>query len=203
MSPPRRSHTHHPQRQRLAQAAARLIAEGGEQEIIRARRKAAAQLGINAPEQIPELDEIEQALRDYQRLFQSHSQPIELQQLRQTALQAMRLFKFFQPHLSGPLVSGIADHHSPIQLHLFADNSETLVIFLLQQQIPFEQDEQTVQTGRNRTEQRIRFRFVAAETPVELTLFPLVGLRQRLFDRDGRALQRLSMTQLERLLEQD
>lgn len=192
------------QRVLLAQTAARLMAESGLRDFAAAKRKAAEQLGIHHSRNLPCNEEIEAALRDYQRLFQHDSQHQQLHQLRQIALQAMRLLSPFSPRLVGPVLTGSADQHSPIHLHLFANTNEEVGIFLMEHQMPFEQGERHVHYSRERGEQRPLYRFIAGEHTVELDVFPADGLRHSpLSPIDARPMQRASLTQLQQLLEDE
>ena len=56
-------------RHRLAHEAAKLMAEGGIRDYHQAKLKAAARLGIHDDASLPRNREIEDALREYQRLF--------------------------------------------------------------------------------------------------------------------------------------
>ena len=192
------------QRILLAQTAARLLAENGLRDFALAKRKAAEQLGIHHSHNLPDNKEVEAALREYQRLFQHDRQGQQLHSLRQAALQAMKLLTSFSPRLVGPVLSGTADQHCPVELHLFADTSEEVGIFLMQHKIPFEQAEQSVQYTRGKEEQRPLYRFFAGENAVELTVFTVNGLRQSpLSPIDGRPTQRASRENLKRLLEDE
>ena len=68
------AHTHaqtrtRERRQHLAFEAARLMAEGGIRDYHQAKLKAAQRLGIHDDASLPRNCEIDEALRDYQRLF--------------------------------------------------------------------------------------------------------------------------------------
>jgi hypothetical protein len=203
----RRAPSHHrdpQQRILLAQAAARLMAESGLRDFAAAKRKAAEQLGIHHSHNLPGNEEIEAALRDYQRLFQHDLQQQQLQQLRQVAQQAMQLLAPFSPRLVGPVLTGSADQHSPIQLHLFPDTSEEVGIFLMEHKIPTEQDERHILYPGGREEQRPLYRFIAGESRLELTIFPTNGLRQSpLGPIDGRPMHRANLAELQRLLDNE
>ena len=75
-------------RHRLAHEAARLMAEGGIRDYHQAKLKAAERLGIHDDASLPRNREIEDALREYQRLFtgESHAEGLALQALRQAPL---------------------------------------------------------------------------------------------------------------------
>ncbi|HEY9148574.1 MAG TPA: hypothetical protein VIQ22_06145 [Gammaproteobacteria bacterium] len=203
----RRAAPHHDAQLRLliAQTAARLMLEEGLRDFASAKRKAVAQYGVSAGgKNLPRNEEIQAALEQHQRLFRSDQQPQLLQQLRHTALQAMQLLRPFDPCLVGPVLDGSADEHTPVYLHLFAATAEEVLIFLLEQQIPFEQGERRVQYANGKTEQRAKFSFIAGETEIQLTVFPPQGRRQApLSPVDGRPQQRADRRQLERLMEQE
>ena len=78
-------------RRRLAHEAARLMAESGIRDYHQAKLKAAERLGIHDDASLPRNREIEDALREYQRLFQGDVQA-GLQQRREAALRAMEFF---------------------------------------------------------------------------------------------------------------
>ena len=190
------------QRLLLAQAAARIMAEHGTRDFSLAKRKAAEQLGIPHGRHLPGNDEIEAALREYQQLFQHNRQPQQLETLRQTALQAMRLLAPFSPRLVGAVLNGSADLHSPISLHLFADTSEEVTIYLMEHQIPFDQGERRLHYAGGREETRPLLRFYAGESALELTLFSPHGLRQPpLSPVDGNTMHRANLSELQQLLD--
>lgn len=204
MGHPPNHHRNAQQRILLAQAAARLMAESGQRDFSAAKRKAAEQLGIHQRRNLPDNDEIETALREYLQLFHHHSQNQQLHQLRQTALKAMSLLAPFSPRLVGSVLSGSADQHTPINLHLYAESSEQLAIFLMEHNIPFNQSEQRIRYAGGGEEQRPLFSFFAGENALKLTIFPLNGQRQApLSPIDGRPMQRASRIELEQLLEDE
>ena len=189
-------------RQVIAEAA-RILAEGRANSFEAARRKALERLGAAPLRQLPSNAEIEQALIEYQRLFQADSQPQALRELRQSALKAMRLLERFEPRLVGPVLSGSADANSIVYLHLFADYPEQVATFLMDHHIPFEHDERRVRFGPEQWELYPLFRFVAGDAVVELTIFPAQGLRRPpLSPVDNRPMRRGDAAAVERLLKQ-
>lgn len=168
-----------------------------------AKRKAAAQHGIYGNKNLPTNEEIQAALLEYQRLFRSETQPKILQHQRDTALQAMKLLADFKPCLVGPALSGGADEHTPVYLHLFADTAEEVLVFLMEHQIPYQQGERRVQYANGKTEYRAKFSFIAGDTEIQLTVFPLQGRRQApLSPVDGRPQERADQARVEELLYQ-
>ena len=61
-------------RERIAHQAARIIAEDGLQNYASAKHKAARQIGAPDTHNLPDNDEVERALRDYQAIFQRDEQ---------------------------------------------------------------------------------------------------------------------------------
>lgn len=165
-----------------------------------ARRKAASRLGIKL-RQAPDNASIELAMQQYRELFQGTDMQQQLDDARRAAFQAMHLLENFDPHLVGPLLTGKVLPEAPIYLHLFADTTEQLALFLHDKNIPFQQTERTV---RYTTDERISlplFRFIAGNTTFELTVFPLHGLRRRpLSPIDNKPMQRADIRAVQQLI---
>lgn len=185
----------------LAHLAARLVAVDGINDYLAAKRKAAARLGVNNRQQLPSNQEIEQALTDYQRLFQGATQPQLLQQLRELALEAMSMLRAFRPRLAGAVADGTAGRHSEISLHLYADAIEDVAMQLIDHAIPYESCERRVRVNAATVSNYPAYRFLASGYPVVLIIFPLKDRNQTpLSPTDGRAMLRLSAAELRRLL---
>ncbi|MDX1455873.1 MAG: hypothetical protein R3217_10505 [Gammaproteobacteria bacterium] len=192
-------------RRLIANEAARLIAEEGIRDFLKAKRKAAMRYGVSEREGgFPTNQEIEQQVFEYQRLFQADSQPAELRRLREAACQAMKLFRDFQPRLVGQVLLGHATRHSDIQLHLFADSPEFVVMHLIDREIPFETIERRFRqtTGDHVTVPA--YRFLAGEITVDAAVFPETGIRAAPASPvDGRPMKRASLADLENLLDEE
>lgn len=190
------------QRQHMAQLAARLMAEQGIRDFRIAKQKAAQHLGIDVRNSIlPRNTEIEAALAEHQRLFASHEQPGQLRAMREAALEAMKLFAQFKPRLVGDVLTGLADAHSDIQLHVFAEQSETFDLFLDGQGIPYEIVERRYRVGRDAHRFYPAFRFVAGEHRFEATLFAATEIREAPRSLvDGRPMERATPAHVERLI---
>src|SRR6202451_4399696 len=117
-------------RRALAQEAARIMAQHGIHEFLTAKRKAAERLGVADASALPRNTEIEDALAEYQRLFDAGSHELTLTAQRRAALHAMHWLSGFEPRLVGPVLSGTATAHADIQLHVFADCAENVVLKL-------------------------------------------------------------------------
>jgi len=73
-------------RRALAQEAARIMAQHGIHDFLTAKRKAAERLGYTDFSALPRNTEIEQALVEYQRLFDAGTHAQSLQAQRRAAL---------------------------------------------------------------------------------------------------------------------
>jgi hypothetical protein len=130
-------------RRQLAYIAARMIAEDGA-DYATAKRKAASQAGLADANLLPDNQEIEEALREYQELYQKDEQPAHLRHL---AVKVMREFEGFRPALVGAVLSGTAGQFSDVNLHLYTDDPKALSIFLLNKRYRFEEGTKRVQRG--------------------------------------------------------
>ena len=191
-------------RHRLAHEAARLMAEGGIRDYHQAKLKAAERLGIFDDASLPRNREIEDALREYQRLFLGDSQAGDLRARREAALHALEFFVHFEPRLVGPVLDGTADRNSPVALHLHADDAEAVARFLEDQRIPAESRTRRMRLDRERSEDAPVWLFAAEGLTFDLTVLPLDQLRQApLSSLEEKPMKRASLTQLRTLLAED
>jgi len=187
-------------RQRLAQEAARLMAEGGSRDYQQAKLKAALRLGIADEASLPGNREIDEALREYQRLFQPDNASA-LRLRREAALRALEFFAVFEPRLVGPVLDGTADALSPVTLHLHSDDADAAARFLEQHGIPAEVRSRRVRLDRERNGEFPVWLFSADDIAFDLTVLPHDVLRQApLSAIDQKPLRRASAAQLRQLL---
>ncbi|VCU69510.1 hypothetical protein PIGHUM_01573 [Pigmentiphaga humi] len=175
-------------RQEIAAAAARMIAEDG-LDYSTAKRKAVRLLvgpgTLPRGDVLPDNDEIESEVRDYQALFMGDTQPARLASLRQVALSLMELLEPFRPYLAGPVWNGTAGEHTDIALQCFADSSKEVEIFLINRGIKYEVGERPDFRGRGKVE---ALYFVWQDEGVMLSLYDEQALRGALKPGpDGRA----------------
>ena len=145
--PKQRSRRDNNLRRHIAHQAARLIAVDGVADFAAAKWKAARQAGLADSNLLPDNEEIEEALREYQALYQSEDQPAHLRRLREIALKAMRELESFRPALVGSVLSGTAGQHSDINLQLFADDTKALTMYLVNSRRRFEEGTRRVRRG--------------------------------------------------------
>jgi hypothetical protein len=188
-------------RHRLAHEAARLIAESGIRDYHLAKLKAAERLGIHDDASLPRNREIEDALREYQRLFHGDAQAGDLRRRREAALRALEFFAGFDPRLVGPVLDGTADNHAPVALHLYTDDAEAVTRMLDQHGIPAESRSRRLRLDRERQAEFPVWLFSAEELTFDLTVLPLDALRQApLSGVDEKPMKRAAAAQLRALL---
>ncbi|QDH69169.1 hypothetical protein [Marilutibacter alkalisoli] len=209
--PHARQHVHHAQmhaqtrtrerRRHLAHEAARLMAESGMRDYHQAKLKAAQRLGIFDDASLPRNREIEEALREYQRLFAGPGHAEGLRARREAALRALEFLQAFSPRLVGAVLDGIADAHSSVQLHAYSDDAEAVMRFLEQHGIPAESRMRRLRLDPDRTADLPVWVFSAEELTFDITVLPFAALRQApLSSVDGRPMKRASASQLRELL---
>jgi len=134
-------------RRHIAYIAARMMAEDGIADYHAAKTKAARQAGLADSNLLPDNSEIDEALREYQGLYQKEEQPAHLRRLREVAVKVMREFESFRPALVGSVLSGTAGRYSDVNLQLFADDSKAITMFLLNRRYRFEEGSRRVRRG--------------------------------------------------------
>jgi hypothetical protein len=189
-------------RRALAEEAARIMSDQGIGDFLQAKRKAAERLGVHDVSALPKNVEIEAALAERQRLFGRESHDHTLKQQRQIALKAMQLLGEFQPRLVGSVLTGTATNHSDINLHLFADRSESVAIRLLEIGVPHEFYERRVRMDAGRLLNYPALRFEANGRTVDATVFPIDGIRQSPYSPvNGRPMRRADAREVAELVD--
>lgn len=191
----------HQLRRRVALEAARLISEHGIRDYQMAKRKAARHVGVSEDGYLPRNREIEDALREHQRLFRADEQPRALRSRREAAREAMRFLERFEPRLVGAVLDGTADAHSAVCLQVFSDTPEDVATFLHEHGIGFESRSRMLRLDRQRSAEVPVLLFGAGGLPVDLTVLPRDALRQAPLDHiDERPQQRASLAAVDALL---
>ncbi|MGI9200642.1 MAG: hypothetical protein ACR2QL_06265 [Woeseiaceae bacterium] len=194
-------------RQVLAQEAARIIVDQGLRDYRVAKIKAAERLGLNRRGSLPGNAEIEEAISEHLSLFSAESHPGLLLRMRTTALSVMRLLSDYSPRLVGPVLAGTADENSAINLHVFADSSEEIALFLDDRRIASRLYERRLKKRRGRNvppDVYPGYQFAYENEPVEATVFPVDGIRQApISPIDSKPMQRADEKKVRALLEDD
>jgi len=189
-------------RRALAQEAARIMAQQGIRDFLTAKRKAADRLGVTDSSVLPRNTEIEEALAEYQRLFDSRAHRRSLESQRRAALRAMHWLAQFQPRLVGSVLSGTATEHADIQLHLFADRPENVALQLLDHGVAHEITERRVRLDVERIKAFPGLRFAVENRSIDVTVFPPDGIRQAPASPvDGKPMRRADADELQSLID--
>ena len=188
----------------VAQEAARLMSEHGIRDFHHAKLKAAERLGIVDTQALPRNNEIEDALREHQRLFHGDTQPQALRARREAAVEAMRFLRGFDARLVGAVLEGTADEHSAVCLHVFSDDPEAPGLFLREQGIPLETQTRRLRWSHSEQSEHTVLLFGADGIPFDLTVLPMDALRQAPLDRvDERPMRRATAAMVQQLLAEE
>lgn len=188
-------------RLRVACEAARLIAVDGMQDYHQAKLKAAHALGIEDAASLPGNVEVQEQLRDYQRLFRADEQPKELRRRREAAVEAMTFFQQFEPRLVGSVLDGTADAHSPVSLQVFSDDADLVARFIFEAERPARLKEHKLRIGRDLFRSFPAWEFSVDGLAFELIVLPTALLRQApLSPMDGKPMQRATQATVRELL---
>jgi hypothetical protein len=122
----------------VARRAAEVIMEEGITDYLFAKKKAAKYLGLLTSENLPSNQEIDNALKEYQNIFQEQVDSEIINKIKKEALNTMILFEDFNPHLTGQLLEGLIPKFPKIQINLFTDNIKEVEYTLLNNNITFD-----------------------------------------------------------------
>ena len=185
----------------VAQEAARIVVNQGIRDYGLAKKKAAERLGLSGRGSLPGNLEIEQAVSEHLQLFAGSSHADWLRSMRVAALSAMEMLASFTPRLVGPVLSGTADAHSAVNLHVFADSPESVAVLLDQNGISYRHYERRLKSRRDRVDTYGGYEFHHGEATVQATVFPVDGIRQApMSPIDGKPMKRADETAVRELL---
>ena len=122
----------------VANLAAQMIMEEGIKDYLFAKKKAAKSLGFNENTSLPTNSQIDKAIDDFNKIFNSNIDIEFLQQLKTQALEVMHIFKNFKPHLMNQLSQGIIPKFPEIKINLFADNLKDIEYVLLNSEMSYD-----------------------------------------------------------------
>jgi len=186
-------------RRQIAYIAARLMAEDGVADYATAKNKAARQAGLDDRNLLPDNKEIEEALREYQELYQSEDQPLHLRHLREVAVRVMRELADFRPALVGSVLSGTAGQFSDVNLQLFVDDPKLLTMFLVNRRWRFEEDTRRIRRG-DHLDEVPQITLDLEDATVTLTVLDRDDERSSARPRDDEPPQRARLAEVEAML---
>ena len=182
-------------RVRIAQVAARLIAEHGLNDWQLAKRKACRELGLPDHEALPGNDEVEEALRNYNTLFHGAAQEASLHAQRLDALRWMERLEQWKPLLTGAVAAGWATEHSEVRLELEAEDPKSVELSLINAGVAYV----TLPTP-GREVQPPQLRLESPQATVRLVILSPQQRRNRPRRDRNAAEERLTLAQLRVLL---
>ncbi len=175
------------ERATLAAVAARLIIESELTDWSLARRKAAAELGLDARRAgQPSDQEIIAEIQAWHALYGGPEWQAQLRAQREYALDAMRALAAFQPVLVGPVAEGWAHAASEARIELTPDNPKEVEYALLDLGVDF--------TAQQTRDGATHIEVVDGDWPLRFVL------RERGRAPDPRFRHRLTLAQLQQLL---
>jgi hypothetical protein len=113
----------------------------------------------------------------------------------------MRLLQPFNPRLVGSVLSGTASEHSNINLHIFADTAKDIIMFLVNERIPYETAEKNLTLMNGESVTYPLYRFTLQGVLVELIVLGVDEIRQAPRSPvDGQPMKRATLVTVESLL---
>ncbi len=185
----------------IAAEAARIMAVEGQRSYLTAKHKAAERLGASTRGGLPSNSQIEKALKEWQFLYGGEAHREHLQALREAALEAMKFLHPFRPRLVGPVLEGTADEFSRICLHVYDEDPDSVVRFLMEHGIPFQQERRRIRWHDGGWRELDVLVVEAGEHTVEMSL--MIGrdaVQAPPSPIDGQPLRRASLSELKTLL---
>ena len=127
---------------------------------------------------LPSNLEVKEALEQYQSLYGGRHHGENLLDLLRCAVRVMHRLTAFSPRLVGSVLDGTASSHSRVALHVFADSTEQIVLFFIENGMPFNEEQRQIRwhDGTHRFIPLIVFEYESHT--VELSLFQTVDMRQ-------------------------
>ena len=185
----------------IAHETAKIMAEEGIKDYRLAKSKAANRLGQSLQTCLPSNSEVEAALLEYQRLFKANSHPSELHQVRKKTIQVLSLLKEFNPHLVGPVLTGLYTPHLEVYLHLYAATVEDVMFFLMDQGITFKNRERRYRFQNNTYEYHPVLLCNIDDTEFDITVFTVRRIDEVAYSQiTGKPMPRATRGELEELL---
>ena len=164
-------------RARIAQTAARLIAEHGIADWSLAKRKAARHLMLPDTTPLPSNEDIEQALSDHHALFGGDAHAACLRRQRTEALAWMQRLASWEPLLVGGVAAGWATEHSDVRLELVADDPKSVEMALASSGVVYAASPPC--DNGDRPQSLTQLRIVTRDAAIRLTILTPAQRRNR------------------------
>jgi predicted nucleotidyltransferase len=161
-------------RRRVAVRAAELMYFDKIKEYLRAKRKAAAELGVTV---FPNNAEIRDQLDTLAMSIEGPARQDRLLRMRMVALRIMQVLEEFEPRLIGSVLTGHIKSTSDIDLHAFTENHAEVGEQLLE--AGYDVEYEIVKTRKGGEFMDFPHYYLCdADTPVEISVYPLGDLKR-------------------------
>ena len=190
-------------RDQIADEAARLIRDHGIQDYGLAKRKAAARFGVSMAGALPSNAEIQARVLERQRVFDGADERDRLAHMRRLAVELMEVLEPFEPRLAGATLMGTISPSSRVELHLFTDAPEEVLLVLEGRGLGIRNCQRRYRYNGNGRNPVIvpGFRVALRGEQIDALVFPEKGLRQApMSPIDGRPMRRADCAKVRALL---
>lgn len=181
-------------RRTVCEEAARIMVEHGIRDYHSAKKKAAQRLGLSLRRtELPSNRELAEAMRVRLRLFDGAGLNERYRTRLDRAIEIMERLAEFRPRLVGPLLEGIATEYGTVELHLFCDAPESVMLCLQDMQLAHRPFDKRVRFPSDQYEQVPGFSFEWKHSAFDVLVFKYRRIRQPpLCPVDGRPMRRAS-----------
>lgn len=181
-------------RRTICEEAARVMVDHGITDFQAAKRKAVQRLGLSPRRtDLPSNREIGDAMRVRLRLFDGKGSNDRYCKRLDRAAELMSLLEAFRPRMVGPLLDGIATEHGTVELHLFCDAPEEVMLQLDEMGLSHVPFDKRVRFPGDRYEQTPGFAFEWRNSLFEALVFKCHRIRQApMCPVEGRPMRRAS-----------
>jgi len=181
-------------RRSICEEAARVMVDQGITDYQAAKRKAVQRLGLPPRRtDLPSNREIGDAMRVRLRLFDGEGSNDRYRKRLERAAELMGLLEEFRPRMVGSLLDGIATTHGAVELHLFCDAPEDVMLQLEALGLSHMPFDKRVRFPGDRYEQTPGFAFEWRASLFETLVFKCRRIRQApLCPVEGRPMRRAS-----------
>jgi len=178
----------------ICEEAARIMVDHGISDYGFAKKKAVQRLGLSPRRTgLPSNRELAEAVGTRLRLFDGGGLNERYRTRLERAVEVMELLEEFRPRLVGPLLEGIATPHGAVELHLFCDVPELVMLRLQEMALPHQPFDKRVRFPSDHYEQVPGFAFAWDSSAFDVLVFKYDRIRQApLCPVDGRPMRRAS-----------
>ena len=184
----------------LIREAARLMVEENVSQYLDAKKLAAKRLFGKPLKNLPSNKEVADAVYAMNHLLDSESLDVQLFEMRQVAVNIMQVLQDFSPRLIGSVSTGRIRESSDIDIHVFVDHIEYLLVFLDHLGWHYERTMVTIQqNGKLNDYHHVH---IWIDYHIELSVYPTLEIRKSTRSSiDGKPIQRLSLSRVKALMD--